>query len=97
MDFDSIRLGNEYWCVFKVSVVDPEKKEHPEFLMHIAKGRVMSKGDQLNDDGSIVRFVEVAGQRIKHDHVFESPEDAIDKLEAMMSSMADGLRGQTSE
>jgi hypothetical protein len=66
-------------------------------LMHIAKGRVMSKGDQLNDDGSIVRFVEVAGQRIKHDHVFESPEDAIDKLEAMMSSMADGLRGQTSE
>lgn len=94
MDFKDIKLGKQYWCVFKASVVNPEQKEYPDFLMHVGLGYVTSKGAQKevgSDNGTSQLFVEIAGQRIKASHVFESPEDAIDMLEVMMDEMRRGL------
>jgi len=87
-----IRLGAQCWCVLKTSVVDPEKKDRPEYLIHIAKGYVQSKGVQHVEGGKPLLFVEVAGQRIKANHVFKTAAQAISKAEQMMGSMADGLK-----
>lgn len=93
MDFKDIKLGKQYWCVLKTTVVDPAKTEYPEFLVHLACGYVTSKGMQKEvgaDNGTEVLFVEIAGQRVKYSYIFESPEDAIDKAEAMMSEIRGG-------
>lgn len=93
MKFEDIKLGQQYWCVLKTTLVDPAKVEYPEFLVHFACGYVTSKGMQKEpgaDKGTEVLFVEIAGQRVKHTHIFDSPEDAIDKAEAMMSEIRGG-------
>lgn len=100
MDFKDIKLGQQYWCVLKTTLVDPAKVEYPEFLVHLACGYVTSKGMQKEpgtDRDAGMLFVEIAGQRVKHTHIFESPEDAIDKAEAMMSEIHSGSAPLTPE
>ena len=95
MDIRQIRLGEKYWCVIKTSAVDPNQKEYPDFLIHLAHGYVTAKGAQKlpgTDRDATVLFVEIAGQRVKPTHVFENPEDAIEAAEAMMSEISDGLK-----
>ena len=91
MDFKDIKLGERYWCVFKASVVDPKVPRIPDFVLHLGVGIAQSKGMQLDEAHDKLLFVEIAGQRIKASHVFESPEGAVDALEAMMDKMTRGL------
>jgi len=86
-----IRLGAQYWCVIKTSVVDETHKK-PEFLVHLTKGYVQSKGVQLDDDGKAVLFVELSGQRVKASHVFKTAAQAISKSEQMMADIGEGLK-----
>lgn len=86
-----IRLGEQYWCVLKTSVVDETKKEKPEFLAHLAVGYIKSKGIQLDDDGGQTLFVEMCGQRLKADMVFESYELASNKLFEMIDEIGRGI------
>jgi hypothetical protein len=94
MKFEDIKLGQQYWCVLKTTIVDAEQKDYPEFLVHFAQGYVTSKGMQkkpsVNNEAEAVLFVEIAGQRVRHTHIFESPEDAIDKAEAMIAQIQSG-------
>jgi hypothetical protein len=86
----NIRLGEQYWCVLKTTIVDPNKTDYPEFLVHLAKGYVTSKGIQKepgSDTGAITPYVEIAGQRVRHDHVFETAEEAIEKANSMMRQL----------
>lgn len=89
-DMINIKLGEKYWCVLKTTLVDETKTEKPEFLVHLSVGYVSSKGLQLDDEGKALPFVEIAGQRVKHTHVFENPDDAIDCAEAMMDQIRNG-------
>lgn len=91
MDYMKIRLGEQYWCVLKTTLVDENKKDKPEFLVHLAVGFVTSKGLQLGDDGiELIPFVEMCGQRLKADMVFEDFEDAAKKMYAMMDEIKRG-------
>ena len=87
-----IRLGSHCWCVIKTSVVDEAKTDKPEFLIHLTRGYVQSKGVQLDDDGQPMLFVEISGQRVKASYVFKTAAQATSKAEAMMSEMAEGLK-----
>lgn len=86
-----IRLGEKYWCVLKASVVDENQKEKPEFLAHLAVGYVKSKGIQLDDDGGQTLFVEMCGQRLKADMVFDSYDRASKKLFEMIDEIGRGI------
>ena len=93
MNFDDIKLGQKYWCVLKTTLVDPNKVDYPEFLVHLTLGYVTSKGEQKElgaDDGTELLFVEIAGQRVKHSYIFEFAEDAIRKATAMMDEIRSG-------
>ena len=91
MDYMKIRLGDQYWCILKTTLVDENKRDKPEFLIHIATGYVKSKGLQLDDNGEdILAFVEMCGQRLKADMVFEDINGAIEKMHEMMAEIKAG-------
>lgn len=87
----NVRLGSLCWCVIKTSVIDPAKTEKPEFLVHLSRGYVQSKGVQLDDDGKTIVFVEIAGQRVKASHVFKTAAQATSVAEEMMAEIHAGL------
>jgi hypothetical protein len=88
----NVRLGSHCWCVLKTTIVDAAKTEKPEFLIHLTRGYVASKGIQQNDDGTVTAFVEIAGQRVKASHVFKTHEQAISRASEMMAEIADGIK-----
>ena len=87
----NVRLGSHCWCVIKTSIIDPEKTEKPEFLIHLSRGYVQSKGIQLDDNGKTIAFVEIAGQRVKASHVFKTAAQATSVAEQMMDELHTGL------
>lgn len=81
----NIRLGGKYWCILKTTLVDENKRDKPEFLVHLAVGYVKAKGLQLEDNGKdLIPFIEMCGQRLKAEMVFESIDDALDRMSEMM-------------
>jgi len=87
----NVRLGSHCWCVLKTTVVDASKTEKPEFLVHLTRGYVASKGIQQNDDGTVTAFVEIAGQRVKATHVFKTAAQATSVAERMMDEIHAGM------
>lgn len=91
MNIREIKLGERYWCIVKISAVDENERIRPEFIVHILRGYVSAKGVQAKD-GEIVPFVEIAGQRLKTDHVFKDRRDAVDEMSKLMADMQEGIK-----
>lgn len=90
MKFKDIKVGGAYWGVLKTSIVNAEQKDYPEYLIHLTRGYVTSKGLQRLpgvDNGKGDLFVEIAGQRIKYTHVFETSGEAIEMAVQMMAEL----------
>lgn len=91
MNIRDIKLGERYWCIVKISTVDENEREKPEFMVHILRGYVTVKGIQLKD-GVVVPFVEIAKQQLKTDHVFKDRRDAVEEMSRLMAEMQAGIK-----
>lgn len=86
-----IKLGQQCWCVLKTSLVDENKIEKPEFLVHLAVGYVTSKGVQFDTDGvTTIPYIEMCGQRLKAQLVFGTQEAAIERMNDMIAEISQG-------
>ncbi len=85
----SIELGVIYWCVVKISGMQADG-----CLYHLCKGKSTAKGLHLQDDGQEVPFVEVCGQRIRTDHAFETPDEALDFAIKQGDTLQSGQGGE---
>lgn len=76
MRISDIKLGENYYCLFKTSLVDTEKRQG--VLWHIAYAKVTAKGVEQAADGQPELFIEIANQRVKVEAIRASIDDIMD-------------------
>jgi len=83
---ENIRLGDKYYCLLETKIINDEqaKNDKAECSWTIIYGYVTSKGEQIEGE-ALAKFVEIAGQRVRTSHVFETAEECVDFAKAVCS------------